>query len=386
MRRRRIAILTHVTFDPIDRGSGRFLAEIAPRLAQNFDIDLIARLGEKEKNHLPKTISPTPQLTLTKLPYHYSRVAKNFLPHFGDETKIILENCDLAFIQDPVYIKPLLYLWRKIKKPWAMYIHSLDWELYPRAAEKSPWRKIAPLGAKIYCRFWYNRAQHLFVPSNAAFHGVREIGVDTPISIIPHGVDAKKFSPPNNLAELRKKLGLPPDAVIIGYHGRMEADRNISILIEAFKKLEEDYPNIFLLLVGSASKAELKNILKKTDNSPNIKWLPAQDPITPWVQALDIFCLLSTTETFSLATLEAMACGKAVLVHRLPCFQEYLKDGQNGLFLKELDAALLKEKLELLIKNPLLREDLGKNARKKVLNSYSWERTSQKLAEAFEKL
>lgn len=377
MKRRRIAILTHVTFDPIDRGSGRFLAEIAPRLAQNFDIDLIARLGENEKNHLPKIISPTPHLTLTKLPYHYSRVAKNFLPHFGDETKTILENCDLVFIQDPVYIKPLLYLWRKIKKPWTMYVHSLDWELYPTAAQKSPWRKIAPLGAKMYCRFWYNRARHLFVPSQAAFHGLRDISVNTPISIIPHGVDAKKFSPPDDLASLRKKLGLPPEAVIIGYHGRMEPDRNISILIEAFKKLEEEYPNIFLLLVGNPPSIE---------DHPNIKWLPAQDPIAPWVQAMDIFCLLSTTETFSLATLEAMACGKAVLVHQLACFEEYLKDGQNGLFLKELDAALLKEKLEILIKNPSLRNDLGANAREKVLNSYSWEKTSQKLAEAFEKL
>jgi len=93
--------------------------------------------------------------------------------------------------------------------------------------------------------------------------------------------------------------------------------------------------------------------------------------------------LPSLTETTSLSTLEAMACGLPVIVSNVGCLREYIKEKYNGLLFPKNNSYVLYEKLKFLIENPSLREEIGKNARKTTEN-FSWEKTILRIKKVFD--
>jgi L-malate glycosyltransferase len=94
---------------------------------------------------------------------------------------------------------------------------------------------------------------------------------------------------------------------------------------------------------------------------------------------MDIFVMPSLTETTSLATLEAMSCGLPVIATKVGFIKNYLVKDHNGLFFPRNKSTVLALKLQKLIDNKELREKLGKNARKTIAYSFSWERSINKI-------
>ena len=128
---------------------------------------------------------------------------------------------------------------------------------------------------------------------------------------------------------------------------------------------------IFFFLLNSCTNMSVEK--------NNIIMVGEKDNVVPYLQAMDIYVLPSLTETTSLSTLEAMACGLPVVVTPLPALKKYIIDKENGFFFPKENWLVLRKKLETLLKKPHLRFSVGQQARKTVIKEYSWDLTVKKI-------
>lgn len=96
--------------------------------------------------------------------------------------------------------------------------------------------------------------------------------------------------------------------------------------------------------------------------------------------------LPSFSETTGLVILEAFACGKPAIGTSVGDIPNIIKDGYNGFLVEPANVEQLKEKLEFLLQNPELCQEMGKNARKTVEKKYSWGTIAKQTVEVYEKV
>tara|TARA_Y100000031_G_C8049681_1_gene305562 strand:- start:266 stop:706 length:441 start_codon:yes stop_codon:yes gene_type:complete len=145
--------------------------------------------------------------------------------------------------------------------------------------------------------------------------------------------------------------------------------------------MRRKHKNVHLLVVGEGIK-DVKERLSKE----GVKLVGVQKDVVPWLQAMDIYCLTSLTETTSLSVLEAMSCSLPVISTPVGFVKDYIKEGKNGMLIEKENPFLLAKKIEELFLDQLLRDRMGRNARKKVEKSFDWNTTVGKIEKIFEKM
>ena len=131
--------------------------------------------------------------------------------------------------------------------------------------------------------------------------------------------------------------------------------QDLDVLLETFKRLQEKY-KIYLLIVGGGSKKEIK----KLKGVKNTKVTGFVTDVVPYLQAMDIFVMPSLTETTSLATLEAMACGLPVVATSLATFGINPTHGKD-MFISD-DYDVFSRHVITLLEDRKLREEAADNA------------------------
>ena len=97
---------------------------------------------------------------------------------------------------------------------------------------------------------------------------------------------------------------------------------------------------------------------------------------------MDIYVMPSLTETNSLATMEAMACGVPVISTPVGFLKDYIRHGYNGYFFPRRDSYALSKRLSELLGNPQVRKAMSENARRTIVERFSWDRTAEELMQA----
>jgi glycosyltransferase involved in cell wall biosynthesis len=359
-------------------GISRFLAEIIPRLKGRYDIVVIA------PDFGPTPAERSTSFRLVKVPTSRFQVGDFKIPK-PDHEKIRQEvaSCNLVFSQT---IGPVGYAVikeaRKQGKKVVSFIHSIEWELVTMALGINIFRRQSYWLAKSFIRRIYENADILIFPSQ----GISEIfawhQIDTPKEVIHLGVDTKKFLPPEDKAEAKKKVGIDPSLFVIGYHGRLAREKDLMTLLRAFIIVKKQNPKAALLVVGDG----LESIKKKLSSVRGVVMPGATNNVVQYLQALDVFCLPSLTETTSLTTLEAMACGVPVVVNRVGFVKDYIIERKTGLFFKGKDSYDLAKQLMPLIRDDEMRKKLGSNGRKFVEKYFDWDLTAKGLDAVFERI
>lgn len=163
---------------------------------------------------------------------------------------------------------------------------------------------------------------------------------------MPHAVDNVRFSnaPVENVAVLKQKLGIPGDAIVLVFAGKLEWQKDPAVLLEAFRQMNNN--DVHLVMVGNgALEPSLK---EKFSSCKNVHFVPFQNQSAmPVIYALaDVFVLPSKSETWGLGVNEAMAAGKAIVVSdRCGCSVDLVKERENGLIFRTGDINDLKDKL-----------------------------------------
>ncbi|MDD9952714.1 MAG: glycosyltransferase family 4 protein [Candidatus Woesearchaeota archaeon] len=365
--KRRLLITTD-NFLPRWDGISRFLAEIIPRLKEEYDITIIAPNNGPIEIEGVEVIQ-VPLSNYTHGDYTAAKFAYKEIKHFVRHTDIIF-NQSLAPIGACAVIAA-----KRLNRPIVNFIHNVDWELVPKALSQPIFRGPLIALTKLIVKFLYNRCTLLILPSeNIAEHFTWQ-GVRTPKRIAHLGVDVKKFSPRK---QDRKALGIPENAFVMGYHGRISHEKNLFTLLRAFKRVE--IKNKRLLIVGDG----VEKIKERLGSVPGVIVTGATDNVVPYLRVMDLYVQPSLTETTSLAVLEAMACGLPVVSSKVGFIKYYIIENENGLFFENTSAYDLMVKLQRLYDRPEKRAALGKAARATILESFRWSSTAQAIKDALD--
>jgi len=204
-----------------------------------------------------------------------------------------------------------------------------------------------------------------------------------------NGVDIDKFKPGDKII-LRQHLGLNANDVVVGMIGNFKRVKNHALLLNAFFKVASEYPMLRLVLVGQGfphdpnnTEEECKNLIRESGLQDRVKFLGYRESVHNILPCFDIFCLPSLREGFSVAILEAMACGLPVLGTDVYGIRIVVDHEQNGILVKSDDLPGFTHALRRLVSEPILRNKLGNRARKDVADTYSLDAVIEQYSKLF---
>ena len=179
-------------------------------------------------------------------------------------------------------------------------------------------------------------------------------------------------SRPGQAEGLRRSLGLPQDAFIILNVGRLDPQKNHSLMFEGLKLAALAMPNAHLLLAGAGPlEAALRTKAKDTGVGERVLFLGRRDDIPALLEAADVFLFPSHFEGLPVALIEAMYKGLAVITSRNEILSEVVDDGRTGLLVDPNSADDLADALVKLHSQPDLRKSLGTAAREEAIIRFS---------------
>lgn len=185
---------------------------------------------------------------------------------------------------------------------------------------------------------------------------------------IYNGVDCSHFSPRSldrNRSSFREQYGFSKSEVVIVNVSRFSHKKNQGDLIEASETLLElGYP-VKLVLVGDGPKRkELMARVGRSAFAGKILFPGQVFDVRPILSAADIFALPSAADTFSNATLEAMAMEKPVILADVAGACEMVINGRNGFLYPASDTNKLTERLKLLVEDEFQRLQMAQQGRR----------------------
>jgi len=205
--------------------------------------------------------------------------------------------------------------------------------------------------------------------------------------VIHNGVNLTVFDKLKLYPAIRTELGIPEDAFVIGFIARFTEQKDPKTLIHAFSAYSKVNASARLLMVGDG---DLKEACVSLANQLNLQKLiffqPFRKDIPALLQSIDLFCLPSLWEGFSIGLVEAMAMGKAVIATGVDGTLEILKDNENGLLIAKKNIPDLINKISLLFTNQDLRIRLETNAYKTISSEFSAQRVSQRTESIYKQL
>lgn len=246
------------------------------------------------------------------------------------------------------------------------------------AAYGVPW--LAGAVTRSIARF-HRGAARVFTPSAHARSALVAQGVGD-IEVWGRGVDAARFHPSRRSATLRVRYGLG-DAFVVLFVGRLAPEKEVPVLLDAFKIVESWMPrgSVRLLIAGDGPDARAL----RRRASPGVTFLGEVDheTVLPALYAsADAFAMASTTETLGLVGLEAMASGIPLVATSAGGVADYLRPGENGLAFPPGDATAMAAHLIGLAEEPTFRHRLGREARRSA-KARSWDDELDRLDAAY---
>ena len=187
---------------------------------------------------------------------------------------------------------------------------------------------------------------------------------------------------PKDKYKTKKHLGLNSEKIILAV-ARLEPLKGLDILISAIYKIENN-ADITLLIAGDYLNNQrefqrLQTIIKALGLSEKIKFLGniQHNKMPLYMSAADVLVMPSYYESFGLAALEAMACGTPVITSRNSGAKTFIEQGTSGYLIPWNCPEHYAERLEILLKNPILRANMGQKATVQA-NKLSWNTAATK--------
>jgi len=181
--------------------------------------------------------------------------------------------------------------------------------------------------------------------------------------VITNGVDLKTFSFSNTARkEIRNELKLTQEDILIGFVGRLEKEKGVDILINAFFQLS-NIANLKLLIIGDGSL--FNNYKHKVDQigiDKCVIFAGGKKNLSEWLSALDIFIQPSRAEGLSLATIEALSVGLPIIATDVGGTKELLHGGKSGILVPKESSEAISEAIKSLVDNSEMRKTLSEES------------------------
>lgn len=203
---------------------------------------------------------------------------------------------------------------------------------------------------------------------------------DEEIKVIYNGVDSKRFSPDTKCEYLYDEWNIPQNSKIIGMIGRVNSWKGQNDLLRAANIIMDKFPDVYTVFVGAAFEGEewrekeLAEAIAKSPYKDRIIIKGYRKDSEGIYKLFDIFVLPSTNpDPLPTVVLEAMATGKPIVGYKHGGVCEMVKEGYNGFLANVRNIEDLATKIDIILKNDSLREQMGVNSRNRLLENFSIE-------------
>ena len=186
-----------------------------------------------------------------------------------------------------------------------------------------------------------------------------------------NGVDIERFSPGPD--QVRNRLGIPHDAKVVGFVGRLTCDKGLPELVDAFDVILRARPCARLLLVGwfdAAEDALSQELRTRILRHPGIDCTGFVTDTAPYYRAMDVLVLPSWREGFPNAVLEAAASGVPVVTTECTGARDSVVPEVTGLLIPPGYPEAISEAVLKIISDPALQRRMGCAARAWIVDHY----------------
>ena len=281
-----------------------------------------------------------------------------------------------------------------IRKPFIQTVHGVLADEYAQAVQRGSLTLRAKLAnffmwqlSKLEAEAAKNATLTVTISRYSAQKIRQFYGVDKEkIRIAPNGVDTQRFQPSKNSCEtIKHQIGIDSKLCVL-FVGRLIPRKGLTYLIKAAKHIVKEYSQTRFLIVGDGpQKPHLLATLEKTNLLSNFVFLgDVNERLLPALyNCADVFVFPSIQEGQGIALLEAQAAAKPVVAFDVGGVREAIVDKETGLLTKpdsrELAVAVMK-----LLANGTLREKMGSNGRKLVVDKFSWDVCAKKMLKVYD--
>lgn len=235
-------------------------------------------------------------------------------------------------------------------------IHELPQNSVRSRKAKMIYRLLERLAAR-----W---AHHLVTVSYANERQILAEGICSParLTTIREGLELEKYHPRMTANEVRRSLGIPPEALVIGTAARLEPAKGYGYLLDAFEIIRASRPDTWLVCAGTG---HLETELRARAGTQVIftGWV---DDLISTIAAYELFVLSSLYEGLGIVLIEAMALGRPVVSTAVGGTTDVVVDGVTGYLVPPRNPQVLAERVLKLLGDPARRAAFGAAGRERV--------------------
>lgn len=230
----------------------------------------------------------------------------------------------------------------------------------------------------------------------AVSEGVRRFCIDqdrmTPerVSVIYNGVDLAQVAAAQKEASPLAGADWARSRPVVTCVANIRRIKGIDVLVRAAQKVCRELPDTLFVILGDCTPRpyvnEITALVRSSGVEKNFKFLNFVENPLPTLKASNAFCLLSRSEGFSNALLEAMACGVPSVVTRVGGNPEAVDDGENGFLVPVEDADTAADRLLQLLRDPARARRMGASAQATVHSRFSADTMIGQLIDVYQEL
>lgn len=219
-----------------------------------------------------------------------------------------------------------------------------------------------------YLRRFHNRAGCTMVPTQALRDELLALDFQR-LEVVARGVDTALFQPLRRSEALRAAWGVGASGFAVLCVGRLAPEKNLELLIEAYKAILRVRPDARLVVVGDGP---LRAALQDACQEAIFAGQRSGEELAAHYASADLFVFPSLTETFGNVTVEALASGLPVVAFDCAAASELIQSGRNGVLAPYGDSAAFNDAARRLAGDAAMRQDIAPRARETAL-AQSWE-------------
>jgi glycosyltransferase involved in cell wall biosynthesis len=222
------------------------------------------------------------------------------------------------------------------------------------------------------------------------------LGIARPgqIRLLGNGIDVRRFDPAavdrRAGAAARAALGISRDAPVVGFVGRLVAEKGLPELLDAMRLVVRAVPRVRLLLVGGTDHEKADHLGPAAAAARGIEdvcvFAGVRQDMPELYAAMDVFALPSHREGFPRSPMEASAMKVPCVVTDVRGCRQAVAHGRNGLLVPVGDAGALAEALISLLRDPIRARRLGEDGRRRALAEFDERRVFARVLDEYERL
>lgn len=382
-------LICSFTYPPHLNGHAIFTADLAEGLAANGDqvVALVPREANRPHREKLKGVEVLRVPTLHLRWIHPNLNVPLGIPSFVQKVFDQFQP-QVVHIQDPSPLsQAVMRRARRLNIPVLATHHSGNALTAPCFRRRHP--VLENLADRVAWRLLLahlKEADLTIVPSPYSASNLKAHGFESPLQVIPCGIHLDNFYPRPSLDRpaVRRHYGLDSEKVLFLYVGRVDAEKSLEVMLQAVALAKND--NVQFAIAGEGKEsASLQRLTEQMGLSQQIRFLGwvDHDALPALLNSADVFVMPGDSESFSIATLEAMACGKPILAVRAGALPHLVTHLENGYLYDAHQPASAARGIIMLASDRVLRTRMG-NASMERAKSFRQENTVRMYKEAYQ--